>query len=68
VLIATDRFRSVLEGTRTFVDIDDLCWAEVGHPIGSLGLDELRDRARSAADQFERIVLAQPSVRHQDRG
>jgi hypothetical protein len=58
MLIGTDRFRSVFEATRRMSGIDDVRWAEVPHPLGSLGEAELRDRARQAVDQFERIVLA----------
>jgi hypothetical protein len=57
MLIGTDRFRSVLEATRTIAGIDDVRWAEVPHPIGSLDSDGLRDRARQAVDQFETVVL-----------
>jgi hypothetical protein len=57
MLIATDRFRSVLEATRAFTGPDDVRWAEVPHPIGSLTTEELRERARQAVDQFESIVL-----------
>ena len=56
MLIGTDRFRSVLEATRAFGGIDDLRWAEVPHPIGSLTTEELSARARLAVDQFETIV------------
>ena len=37
--------------------IDDVRWAEVPHPLGSLVADELAQRARLAIDQFESIVL-----------
>ena len=57
MLIATDRFRSVLEATRAFSGSADVRWAEVPHPIGSLSTGELRERARKAVDQFEVIVL-----------
>jgi hypothetical protein len=57
MLIGTDRFRSVLEATRKLGGIDDLRWAEVPHPIGSLTTDELRGRARLAVRQFETIVV-----------
>jgi hypothetical protein len=57
MLIATDRFRSVLEATRKLAGIDELAWAEVPHPIGSLGPAELHARAAEAVDQFEAIVL-----------
>jgi hypothetical protein len=58
MLIGTDRFRSVLEATRRLSGIDDVRWAEVPHPLGSLLADELAQRARLAVDQFESIVLA----------
>jgi hypothetical protein len=57
MLIATDRFRSVLEATRAFAGGEEVRWAEVPHPIGSLRTEELRERARKAVDQFEAIVL-----------
>jgi hypothetical protein len=40
--------------------VTDVRWAEVQHPVASLGPDELRDRARHAVDQFEVIVLSAP--------
>ena len=57
MLIGTDRFRSVLEATRRMTGVDEVRWAEVSHPLGSLGAEELRERARLAIDQFEAIVL-----------
>ena len=57
VLIGTDRFRSVLQATRRVCGIDEVQWAEVPHPLGSLLTDELRARAELAVTQFEAIVL-----------
>jgi hypothetical protein len=57
VLIGTDRFRSVLQATRRVCGIDEVQWAEVPHPLGSLLADELRSRAEKAVTQFEAIVL-----------
>jgi hypothetical protein len=57
VLIATDRFRSVLEATRELAGVEGVRWAEVPHPIGSLVTEELRARARLAVDQFEKLVV-----------
>jgi hypothetical protein len=57
MLIATDRFRSVLEATRTISGVEDARWAEVPHPIGSLTTEELRARARKAVDQLEVLVV-----------
>ena len=58
MLIGTDRFRPVLETTRRMCGVDEIRWAEVPHPLGSLGPAELRERARLAVDQFEAIVIA----------
>jgi len=60
MLIGTDRFRSVLEATRRVCGARDVRWAEVPHPLGSLGDDDLAARARLAVDQFEAIVLTPP--------
>ena len=57
MLIGTDRFRSVLEASRRMSGIDNLRWAEVPHPLGSLVHNELAQRARQAVDQFVDIVL-----------
>lgn len=57
MLIGTDRFRSVLEATRRMSGVDDVRWAEVPHPLGSLVASELRERAELAVDQFVSIVL-----------
>jgi hypothetical protein len=57
MLIGTNRFRAALEATRKISGIDNLRWAEVPHPIGSLNREELRLLARDAIDQFESIVL-----------
>jgi hypothetical protein len=62
MLIGTDRFRSVLEATRTLAGMESVRWAEVPHPIGSLDRAGLRDRARLAVDQFETIVIGGPGV------
>lgn len=56
MLIGTDRFRSVLEATRSLSGMPEARWAEVAHPLGSLVADELAERARQAVDQFEAIV------------
>jgi hypothetical protein len=58
VLIGTDRFRSVFLATRRLCGVEQLQWAEVPHPLGSLGVAELHDRARLAVEQFARIVLS----------
>lgn len=58
MLIATDRFRSVLTGTVRFSGQPQLRWAEVPHPVQSLDAEQLRACALSAADQFADIVLS----------
>ena len=58
MLIGTDRFRPVLEATRRMCGLDEIRWAEVPHPLGSLGPADLCERARLAVDQFEAIVIA----------
>ncbi len=60
MLIGTDRFRTVLDATRRLCGVEQLEWAEVPHPLGSLGTAELRERGRLAAEQFEAIVLGRP--------
>lgn len=57
MLIGTDRFRSVLEATRSMSGVPDVRWAEVPHPLGSLIEPELAGRAKLAVDQFEMIVV-----------
>ena len=57
MLIGTDRFRPVLETTRRMCGLEDIRWAEVPHPLGSLDDAGLRQRARLAVDQFEVIVV-----------
>ena len=60
MLIGTDRFRPVLEATRRMGGIDNVQWAEVAHPLGSLVHSELAKRAQEAVDQFIDIVVAHP--------
>ena len=57
MLIATDRFHTVLAATLRLTGQPDLQWAEVPHPVQSLDQAGLRRCARSAADQFASIVL-----------
>jgi hypothetical protein len=60
MLIATDRFRSVLEATSKIAGVEEARWSEVSHPIGSLGAEELRERAKEAVDHFVDIVVRMP--------
>ena len=57
MLIATDRFHTVLAATRRLAGQPDLQWAEVPHPVQSLDQTGLRQCAQSAADQFANIVV-----------
>jgi hypothetical protein len=41
--------------------IPDIQWAVVPHPLGSAPDDILMERARSAVEQFERIILEEES-------
>jgi hypothetical protein len=41
--------------------IDEVQWAEVPHPLGSLLADELHARAELAVAQFEAIVVRPPT-------
>ena len=48
----------MLESMARIGGIPDIQWATVPHPLGSLTREELRERAKQALDQFERIVVA----------
>ncbi len=58
MLIGTERFRSVLEAMRRMCGVPEVEWAEVPHPLGSLDAEGLRQRARTAVDRFETIVVS----------
>ncbi len=40
--------------------IDDMRWATVPHPLGSLTPEHLAIRAKEAVEQFVEIVVANP--------
>ncbi len=56
MLIGTDVFTPVCRATAKLGGIPDIRWAVVPHPIGSLNGEELRERARSAVEQFVDII------------
>ncbi len=56
MLIGTDIFTPVCRATAKIGGIPEMRWATVPHPIGSLTDDELRAKARSAAEQFVDII------------
>ena len=60
MLIATDKFTEVCEAMAELGGIPDMQWATVEHPLGSTTTDELRLRAKSAAEQFVAIVTGTP--------
>jgi len=56
-------FTPVLESMARIGGMPDIPWATVPHPLGSLTTPELRERARLALAQFEKIVLAPKKAR-----
>ena len=62
MLISTDKFQPACQSMASISGIPDIQWAIVPHPLGSLPPDVLMERARSAVEQFERIVLEDPNL------
>lgn len=58
MLISTDKFLPACQSMAKIGGIPDIQWAVVPHPLGSATDAELQERARSAVEQFEGIVLA----------
>ena len=58
MLIGTDKFLDACRAMARISGIPDIKWAVVPHPLGSAPPDILKERAISAVDQFEQIVLA----------
>lgn len=56
MIIATIPFVDACKGMAKMGGMPDLEFAVVSHPIGSLNEEQLRERARSAVDQFVPIV------------
>jgi len=56
MIIATIPFVDACKGMAKMGGMPDLEFAVVPHPIGSLNEEQLRERARSAVDQFVPIV------------
>ncbi len=57
MLISTDKFEPACKSMARISGIPDIQWAIVPHPLGSAPDDILMERARSAVEQFERIIL-----------
>jgi len=57
MLIATDKFDAACRTMARIGGIPGIQWAVVPHPLGSATDEELLDRAHSAVEQFERIIL-----------
>ena len=62
MLIATDKFLAACKSMARIGGIPDIQWAVVPHPLGSAPDDVLLERARSAVEQFERIILEDPEL------
>ncbi len=58
MLIATDKFLAACKSMASIGGIPDIQWAVVPHPLGSAPDDVLMERARSAVEQFEKIILS----------
>ncbi len=58
MLIGTDKFLDACRSMARISGIPDIRWAVVPHPLGSAPPDILKERAVSAVDQFEEIILA----------
>ncbi|MCH8190778.1 MAG: hypothetical protein IIC80_05420 [Chloroflexi bacterium] len=58
MLIGTDKFLDACKSMARISGIPGIRWAVVPHPLGSAPDDILMERARSAVEQFEEIVLA----------
>ncbi len=57
LLVSTPPFLDAVRIMAGLSGMEEMRWAVVEHPIGSVGDDELLDRARRAAEQFHEIVL-----------
>ena len=57
MLIATEPFIGTCKGMARVGGIPDMKFATVPHPMGSLPPDILKERAKSAAEQFVSIVI-----------
>ncbi|MEM7092273.1 MAG: hypothetical protein AAF567_04660 [Actinomycetota bacterium] len=55
--IITTPFNPTARAVAELHGMDDLAYAQVAHPITSLTIDEVRDRARVAAPLVEAILL-----------
>ena len=53
-------FTPVLQSMAKIGGIPEIPWATVPHPLGSLPPAELRERAKLAIAQFEKIVVEDP--------
>ena len=58
MLIGTDKFLAACKSMAIISGLPGIRWAVVPHPLGSAPDDILMERARSAVEQFEDIVVA----------
>ena len=59
MLISTDKFTEACKAMARIGGIPAIRWAIVAHPLGSAPDEVLSERAQSAVEQFERIILAE---------
>ena len=57
MLISTDKFEGACKAMARIGGIPEVQWAIVPHPLGSAPEDVLMERAQSAVQQFERIIV-----------
>jgi len=57
VVIATEPFDGALHELARMCGAPRMRWVIVPHPIGSLGAEDLMERAKAAAAQVQEIVL-----------
>lgn len=65
LLVSTPPFTDAVTTMARLGGMPDMRWCVVEHPLGSLGEDELRKRARIAARQFREIILSGPASHNQ---
>jgi hypothetical protein len=61
LLVSTPPFADAVTTMAKLGGMPDMKWSIIEHPLGSLGEDELRERARVAARQFREIILSGPA-------
>ena len=57
MIIATEPFDLALQELARMCGAPHMKWVIIPHPIGSLGAEDLMERAKAAAAQIQEIVL-----------